>query len=141
MSDLLNAIDGCESQSNVVRFFTGNDCKIIKENQALYSRMSAVFQFKGPVREMYDARIKAIDKELETKLSESPFYEELLDEMVESKMSLRELVLILVRSIFRENPCEKVLAEVKDRIANSQQQLVEGLKDMALVPLEPVIPW
>ena len=55
-----------ETQSNVVRFFTGNDCKIVQDNKALQSRMSATFYFAQPGKEIYDAKMKAIDNKLGT---------------------------------------------------------------------------
>ena len=104
-----------ETESNVIRFFTGNDCEIVRKNKALQSRMSATFYFSNPGKEIYDAKIKAIDQELQTNVSKSPRYEELLLKIVDTGMSIRELVILLVRHIFHAEPCDKVLEDLADK--------------------------
>jgi hypothetical protein len=57
MSDVLNTLDGVNSGSGVIRFFTGNDCGKIFANQALMSRMTAAFRFEWPTREMFQTKL------------------------------------------------------------------------------------
>ena len=57
MSDLLNTLDGVNSGSGIVRFFTGNDCLKIFANKALISRMTATFRFDSPTRDMFQAKL------------------------------------------------------------------------------------
>ena len=57
MSDVLNTLDGVNSGSGVLRFFTGNDCDKIFANKALISRMTATFRFEWPTREMFQTKL------------------------------------------------------------------------------------
>ena len=57
MSDVLNTLDGVNSGSGVIRFFTGNDCEKIFANKALSSRMTATFRFDWPSRDMFQKKL------------------------------------------------------------------------------------
>ena len=57
MSDVLNTLDGVNSGSGVIRFFTGNECDKIFANKALMSRMTATFRFEWPSREMFQTKL------------------------------------------------------------------------------------
>lgn len=48
MSSILNALDGVFSATNVIRFFSANDPKIINKNSALSSRMNRTLFFDLP---------------------------------------------------------------------------------------------
>lgn len=53
MSQILNALDGFEDNSNVVRFFTANNPEVIASCDALKNRMSRIFRFNYPMLEDY----------------------------------------------------------------------------------------
>lgn len=112
MSNLLNVLDGVDSQHHVVRFFTGNFGDAIHRNRALESRMTRMLYFSAPTEKLYDAKIKAIDAGLETSIANDPKYPEVLKRLIESQISLRELMQILTRHIFEPDTCENLLRDL-----------------------------
>jgi ATP-dependent 26S proteasome regulatory subunit len=64
MSQILNALDGFEDKSNIVRFFTANDPKIITECEALANRMSRIFTFDYPTIVDFRAKFDFLERHL-----------------------------------------------------------------------------
>jgi hypothetical protein len=52
MDDILNALDGIQNDTHIIRFFTGNNCNVIFENAALMSRFNHIFAYDTPTPDM-----------------------------------------------------------------------------------------
>jgi hypothetical protein len=114
MADILNAMDGIESSVPVIRFFTGNQCDVIFQNQALLSRMTRCLEFFPPTKEVYMAKLAkfltfhppgVIDpKTLET------FADLIQAQVVPAKVSLRVFSAFVCRYVF-DARCMNLLTE------------------------------
>jgi len=62
MAEILNCLDGVESNNNVIRFFTGNNCELIFKNEALLSRMNGRFEFHLPEIEDFEKKLRLLLK-------------------------------------------------------------------------------
>lgn len=113
MSDILNSLDGVNSGDEIIRIFTGNDCKIIFENEALINRMSCCLKFDKPSRSMFEQKFKALlpnldgvdDNKLQT----------LLDQ-VDGKVTLRPFVNYVIRYMFEENYLDDMIGNISELI-------------------------
>ena len=115
MSDILNSLDGLNSGDEIIRIFTGNNCKIIFENAALINRMSCCLKFDSPSREMFREKFKAIlpkpDGLDDTKL------EKLLDLLGSPpKVTLRPFVNYVIRYLFNENYLDDMIKNINELI-------------------------
>lgn len=68
MSDILNSLDGVNSGDEIIRIFTGNDCQIIFENEALVNRMSCCLKFDRPSRDMFEQKFRSLLPNQDTKI-------------------------------------------------------------------------
>lgn len=115
MNLLLNGIDGLSNSfsRNIVRFFTGNDCKIVLKNKALINRMSHKFSFANPSREMYKSKMEQLfsfHRSYDEKLAE-----EFLDKVCKQNppMSMRPFINYILIYLFDDNFLEKLCERLK----------------------------
>ena len=64
MSQILNALDGFEDKSNMIRFFTANNADVISKCEALSNRMSRTFVFDYPKRDDFEKKFDFLHKHL-----------------------------------------------------------------------------
>lgn len=112
MSQILNILDGFDNDSNIIRFFTGNNCTIIHENDALKSRISAVFNFEKPTKEMLSQKFDRF----------ASFYDNIdidkrnkfIDMIVKYQITMRPFSNYIVRYLFEENWQDKLIDNISD---------------------------
>lgn len=106
MSDVLNTLDGVDSGEDIIRIFTGNDCKIIFENEALINRMSATFKFEMPTRDMYEKKLTSLVPEKDHLTSNK--VKEFIDR-IDGKVTLRPFTSYVIRYMFEEDFLDKLV--------------------------------
>lgn len=111
MSDVLNSLDGINSGDKIIRIFTGNDCKIIFENEALINRMACCFEFGMPTRDMYVSKFRSLLPAPET-LDESKM--DMFIDLVDGKVTLRPFVNYVIRYLFDEDYLDAMIANIKE---------------------------
>lgn len=100
MSQILNALDGFEDKSNVVRFFTANNPKIITECDALKNRMSRIFTFNYPTQEDFKSKFAFLQKHLkpDDDQSDTEQYSKFFEEIGKiERLTLRPYTTYVVR--------------------------------------------
>ncbi|AYV82507.1 MAG: AAA family ATPase [Hyperionvirus sp.] len=112
MSQILNSLDGLQDSSNVIRFFTGNDCDVIFNNKALINRMSAKFKFDYPTRDMF--KVKLLRLLQHTVNKDQAKIDEYVDMIAEKNISMRPFISYSIRYLFDENPLEKMIANIDE---------------------------
>lgn len=65
ISDMLNALDGIDDSSNVIRIFTGNNYAVMSKFPALINRMSGIYPFHYPTVEELMSKLKWLTEGLE----------------------------------------------------------------------------
>ena len=113
MNHLLNGIDGVNNKSNVVRFFTGNDCKTIVSNKALINRITHTCVFGDPTREMYKMKMKQLFAFHET--YDEDLAEKFLDKVCKQKppMSMRPFITHILMYLFEERFSQPTYIKIK----------------------------
>jgi AAA+ superfamily predicted ATPase len=115
MAEILNCLDGVESSNNVIRFFTGNNCDIIKRNEALLSRMNGQFEFYSPTLDNYMSKLRNLlefhtknnNKIPEADIEEfSRVLKTTIEKQSQKPMSLRTFTFLVIRYLF-EPDCLK----------------------------------
>jgi hypothetical protein len=112
MSQILNALDGFNDNGDTIRFFTANNKEIISKCEALYNRMSQVFEFTQPTYDIFKDKIKKL-------LS---FYENIDEEkldtflklILDKKITLRPFVTYVIRYMFDENYLDKMINNIHE---------------------------
>lgn len=113
MADILNALDGVEKTTHVIRFFTANNSKIIFENKALFSRMTASFRFTNPGKEFYRVRLLRMLSMYPNVPSDK--VTTLIDKVAQlGPVSLRSFSTFVVRYMFAENYLDKMIENVDE---------------------------
>lgn len=107
MSEFLNGLDGICNSNDVVRFFTGNDCQVILNNEALINRMAGRFKFDYPTEQMY--RQKLLDILVPGTLFEQADFDTLIEKAKENKVTMRPFISHAVRFLFDKNPIKSML--------------------------------
>lgn len=119
MSQILNCLNGLNDSKYAIRFFTGNNCKIIEDNSALISRMTRVFHFINATVEHYLEKLRYVigqyeqfyDKHLNLSQEEMSRMTILAND---KSLSLRTFSCILFNNIFKENFCEMFIKELEE---------------------------
>ncbi len=129
MGIILNALDGFDDTHNTIRFFTGNNCEVIFNEQALINRVSGKYKFGYPDREMFRAKLLKlfiISKFNENKdFSVENIYTELmqkdiekmerfLDLIVDKNVTLRPFTSYCIRYLFNENCLDDMIENIND---------------------------
>lgn len=112
MSDILNTLDGVNSGENVIRFFTGNDCKVIFDNKALINRMSSRFEFHMPTRDMMEAKLAYLLSNVRPELDASRFAPFI--DAVAGKITMRPFTSYVLRYLFDDDPLVPMIANVHE---------------------------
>lgn len=135
MADVLNAIDGVSSEIPVIRFFTGNDCRVIFENQALISRMTNKFKFDHPTADQY---VTKLGKFLSFYKSDqidpfklSAFHNIIQEKIVPAHVSLRAFSAFCARYLFDTNFLDVMIASVVDMLDPTDRDITQ--KDLSPV--------
>ncbi len=115
MSDILNSLDGVNSGDEIIRIFTGNDCKIIFENAALINRMSCRLRFSGPTREMMEQKFKSLLPDPAT-LDQTKL-DALLDR-VRDKVTMRPFVNYVIRYLFDDDYLDKMIENLDELLVS-----------------------
>ena len=112
MADILNAVDGVAHSRPIVRIFTGNDCNVIFNNQALLTRMSNKFQFFYPTLTHYETKLRKFltyykDEEIDQTVLKTLLQK--IDEIiVPAHVSLRSFSSFVARYFNDENFLQKM---------------------------------
>jgi hypothetical protein len=114
MSDVLNTLDGVNSGESVIRFFTGNDCKVIFHNNALINRMSARFEFHMPTRDMMEAKLAYLASKLKPEIDIACFAPFL--DAVAGKITMRPFTSYVLRYIFDDNPLSSMMKNIQELV-------------------------
>ena len=110
MSQILNSLDGIDDlNSNIVRIFTGNNSQIIFETPALINRMSAIFNFKKPTREMFQERFNQILPHFISDKNTSIIF----DTAVDKTLTMRPFTNFIVRYMWNDSPIQKMIENLK----------------------------
>lgn len=100
MSQILNALDGFEDKSNVVRFFTANNPDVITKCDALKNRMSRIFAFHYPLIEEFKSKFQFLQKHLkpDDDQSDTEQYGRFFEEIAKiERLTLRPFTTYVVR--------------------------------------------
>jgi len=116
-SDLLNALDGIENNSNVVRFFSLNSIEHVKKNQALMSRFSRIFVFNCPDEALVKKHLIKIFPNEENAIDK--FINKLQERNYIGKVSYRQINNFLSRYYLNNN----VISVALDNIDNWFKEL------------------
>lgn len=113
MSQILNSLDGFGDNSNVVRFFTGNDYSKIRTNEALLNRMSCRFEFTYPNTQLF---VDKLDSLLTVKNPDEICVKK-RDEFITHAASIKNLTLrpftnYVIRYLFCDNFMDKLLENI-----------------------------
>lgn len=107
MSAILNELDGV-NKNRIIRIFTANDPEIIRNNEALFSRISSVIKFEKPTIEQYRGKLDILlsfYKERDTKKEE-----EFLNKIINTEgISLRKFTTHVLRYLFDDNYIQKMM--------------------------------
>lgn len=129
MGIILNALDGFDDTHNTIRFFTGNNCEVIFNEQALINRVSGKYKFGYPDREMF--RAKLLKLFIISKLNENKDFsvenitaelmqkdieklERFLDLIVDKNVTLRPFTSYCIRYLFNENCLDDMIENIND---------------------------
>jgi predicted AAA+ superfamily ATPase len=133
MGIILNALDGFDDTDNTIRFFTGNNCEVIFNEQALINRVSGKYKFGYPDREMFrdkllklliiskfnensDLNVENIYTELMQKDIEK--IERFLDLIVDKNITLRPFTSYCIRYLFNKNCLDDMIENIQDLIGS-----------------------
>ncbi|AYV81087.1 MAG: AAA family ATPase [Harvfovirus sp.] len=109
MSQILNSLDGLDDSSNILRFFTGNDCDVIFGNKALINRMSAKFKFSYPEIPMFKAKLMRF-----LTYRKNPIDDEkvnaFLYKVSKKKITMRPFVNYCIRYLFEDNYLDQMIS-------------------------------
>lgn len=131
MGIILNALDGFDDTDNTIRFFTGNDCEVIFNEQALINRVCGKYKFGYPTREMFRAKLlklliisklnennelneEEICTEFMTNLNEK--MERFLDLVVDKNITLRPFTSYCIRYLFNDNCLDDMLENIGELV-------------------------
>jgi len=133
MGIILNALDGFDDTDNTIRFFTGNNCEVIFNEQALINRVSGKYKFGYPTREMFSAKLLKLF--IISKLNENNELNEIeictefmtnlnkkmqtfLDLVVDKNITLRPFTSYCIRYLFNENCLDDMIENIQDLIGS-----------------------
>lgn len=117
MASILNALDGLDDDSGVIRFFTGNNCESIFSNKALINRMCGRFKFDYPHRDMYLQKLERLlsyhthDPSHDPK---DPRIKTFVDLVVSKGVTMRPFVNYTIRYMFEDNFLDELIAHVQE---------------------------
>jgi hypothetical protein len=115
MGLILNAMDGFDDSGTTIRFFTGNDCKVIFEEKALINRISDKYKFGYPTFEMFRTKLLKLGA-----IIKNPLNEEKLDQfislIVDKHITLRPFTTYCLRYLFNENNLDDMIENVNSLI-------------------------
>lgn len=131
MGIILNALDGFDDTDNTIRFFTGNNCEVIFNEQALINRVSGKYKFGYPTREMFRAKLQKlliisklnengeineteVISEFTTVLYEK--MERFLDLVIDKNITLRPFTSYCIRYLFNENCLDDMTENVRELV-------------------------
>jgi len=112
MSQILNALDGFNDNSTVIRFFTGNDYNKLVSNTALVNRMSEKFEFHYPCREDFKNKFSIFIK------NKSNINQKKVDKFLDKvsniqQLTLRPFVVYVIRYIFEKDYIDLLIQNIK----------------------------
>lgn len=131
MGIILNALDGFDDTDNTIRFFTGNNCEVIFNEQALINRVCGKYKFGYPTREMF--RAKLIKLLIISKLNDNNQFndedfciekltginekmERFLDLIVDKNITLRPFTSYCIRYLFNENCLDDMAENIRELV-------------------------
>ena len=115
MSQILNSLDGFGDNSNVVRFFTGNDYEKISANEALLNRMSGKFPFIYPQKQLFADKLDVFLSAIKPPVVDMDKKNEFLTQISSiEKLTLRPFTAYLVRYIFCEDFMDKLIGNIDE---------------------------
>ncbi|AYV83481.1 MAG: AAA family ATPase [Hyperionvirus sp.] len=109
MSQILNSLDGLDDSSNILRFFTGNNCDVIFKNKALINRMSAKFKFDYPSLAMFRAKLMRFLTYRKDAVNDQDKIEKFLNLVETKKITMRPFVNYCIRYLFEENYIDEMV--------------------------------
>lgn len=108
MSQILNSLDGLDDSSNIMRFFTGNNCEVIFKNKALINRMSAKFKFDYPTEPIFRAKLMRFMTYRKNPVDEEKL-KKFLDIIIGKKITMRPFVNYCIRYLFEDNYLDEMI--------------------------------
>lgn len=129
MGIILNALDGFDDTDNTIRFFTGNNCEVIFNEQALINRVCGKYKFGYPTREMFRAKLLKLllisklneDNKFNAELILNEFsngleekLERFLDLVVDKEITLRPFTSYCIRYLFNDNCLDDMIENINE---------------------------
>jgi hypothetical protein len=115
MSQILNQLDGIETTSNSIRFFSANNADIVLSNKALTSRLSGKFKFDVPDDDGFTKKLdrlltcKKID---EIDLEKKKKFISLV--LTKKSVTLRPFTNYVIRYLFDEDYFDKMIENIDE---------------------------
>ena len=121
MADILNQLDGVESNKGCVRFFTCNDIDEIYKHDALVNRMNAKFQFDYPTIDDFEKKLDRLltfwdeDWRNYNKYKKMEFLS-MIDGLntVSRRITLRPFTTYVIRYLFDKDCLEKMIENIEE---------------------------
>jgi len=113
MPNILNALDGVEKTTPVIRFFTANDPGIVVNNKALYTRMTACLRFDNPTTDAYKIRAKRL-LSFRSDLDQNKIDILAARTAVMGCISMRTFTAYVVRYMFAEDCLSKMIENLRE---------------------------
>ena len=129
MGIILNALDGFDDTDNTIRFFTGNNCEVIFNEQALINRVCGKYKFGYPTREMFRAKLLKLliisklneDNNLNEELILNEFsnglgekFDRFLDLVLDKNITLRPFTSYCIRYLFNDNCLDDMIENINE---------------------------
>ena len=119
MADILNQLDGVESNKGCVRFFTCNDVDEIYKHDALINRMNGKFKFDYPTIDDFEKKLNILltfwddDWHKENKYKKIEFLSLLYDlNTISCRITLRPFTTYVIRYLFSIDCLEKMIENI-----------------------------
>jgi DNA polymerase III delta prime subunit len=131
MSSILNALDGLDDSSQVIRFFTGNDCDVIFSNEALINRMSTKLQFHYPTKDMFAGKLTRMLTYYTNKgaVLDAVKIDKFLDLVTAMKITLRPFTNYIIRYMFNDTYLDDLIEHVNE-LSSKPEKSSKDLKDL-----------
>lgn len=113
MSAILNALDGFDDKSNMVRFFTGNNYEKIAQNKAVINRMAGNFKFDYPTSEVFAEKLKFMLKS-KSDVDSAKFVQFIDACAAIPELTLRPFSIYVTRYMFESDYLEKMIANIAE---------------------------
>ena len=114
MSQILNSLDGFDDHSDVIRFFTGNNCDIIFQNPALTNRMIK-FEFHYPTREYFAQKLAVLFSGKTLTDDDREKIPSFLDLVMKKKeITIRPFTTYVIRYMFEEDFMDQLIKNIQE---------------------------